>query len=257
MITEPLISIVMPAYNAEKTIKDAIQSVINQTYKHWELLVIDDCSKDSTKEIVQQLCKKDTRIILLKNEKNLGVSKSRNYGIRKSRGSWIALLDSDDMWVAEKLEKQYRLLNQREDADLIFTGSSFINSDGDNFTYILHVPKQIIYKQLLKQNLISCSSVLVRRGLLELYPMQRDDMHEDFIVWLQILKKGGKAYGLDEPLLIYRLSVKSKSGNKKKAAQMTYQVYRLMGLNTAQSIYYFFWYAVKNYEKYKRIYSKR
>lgn len=254
-MTEPLISIVMPAYNAENTIKDAIQSVINQTYRNWELIIVDDCSKDNTCDVIKTYLIPNGKIRLLQNQHNSGVSITRNCGVSATNGNWIAFLDSDDMWMPDKLEKQLNIIRQNRNADLVYTGSSFIDTAGNPSGYILHVPKNISYTKLLKQNLISCSSTLIRKELILKYPMQYDDMHEDYAVWLQILKNGGHAYGVDEPLLIYRLSNQSKSSNKRKAAGMTFKVYRFVGLSYIQAFYYFCWYAMKNIKKYYDIRS--
>ena len=254
------VSIVMPAYNAAATIGQSIDSVLAQTFSDWELLVIDDCSGDGTADIVKEYSARDGRVILFQNVGNQGVSAARNQGVARARGDWIAFLDSDDLWTPDKLDRQVRLIRERKDAgrkpDLIFTGSAFISGSGKKLGYRLEVPEEITYRELLKQNLISCSSVLVRRELMLRYPMKRDDMHEDYAVWLQILKNGGRAYGINQPLLIYRMSETSKSGNKKKAAFMTYKVYRFMGLNLVQSIYYFCWYAYRNLKKYYAITHK-
>lgn len=253
MNNSPLISVIMPAYNAEKTLAQAVQSVISQTYCNWELLIIDDCSKDNTYALMQKLQRNSPKIKILKNDQNFGVSESRNKGVQVASGSWIAFLDSDDIWAPNKLEKQVKQLARNEEAAVLFTGSAFINADGEMLEYKLSVPETITYCQLLKQNLISCSSVMVKTDVIRQFPMKHDDMHEDYAVWLQILKQGYIACGINEPLLIYRLSTNSKSSNKKKAALMTYKVYRYLGLNHIQAIYYFVWYACKNLKKYYSI----
>lgn len=247
------VSIIMPAYNAERTIRDAVNSVIGQTFENWELLVIDDGSGDSTYNIIKEASAADQRVRAMRNNKNLGVSETRNRGVSCAGGGWIAFLDSDDMWKPEKLEKQLKLAEIKRDAALIFTGSSFINADGSPTTYSLAVPEQTTYRKLLKQNIISCSSVLVKKELVQKFRMKHDNMHEDFAVWLQILKDGFKAYGIDEPLLVYRISTKSKSGNKIKAAKMTYSVYRHIGLTAPERAYYLTWYGIKNIIKYNKI----
>lgn len=248
-----LVSIIMPAYNAERTIDEAIQSVCQQTYGIWELIIVNDCSSDGTECIVTQYMQKDNRIHLINNKQNAGVSEARNIGITSSNGKWIAFLDSDDKWKNEKLEKQVKLLTEKPLTDLVFTGSAFINQQGVFSKYILNVPEKIKYRQLLKQNIISCSSVVVRKKLAQNYRMQYDDMHEDYAVWLQILKAGYFAAGINEPLLIYRISDHSKSSNKKIAAKMTFKVYRFMNLNYIKSVYFFLHYAVKSINKYKKI----
>ncbi len=247
-----LISIIMAAYNAERTIEQAVTSVLNQTYKNFELLIIDDCSKDNTLSIAENFKQKDNRVKIIKNEKNSGVSYTRKHGLEEANGEWIAVLDSDDAWDTDKLEKQIQL-QKETGGDLLYTGSAFMDNDGNPIDWYLHAPQKIEYKQLLKQNLISNSSSLVRKELYEKYYVSDDCMHEDFAVWLGILKSGKCAYGVDEPLLIYRLSKKSKSGNKFKAAKMNWNTYRYMGLNVFAAFYYECWYIVNGLLKYRNL----
>lgn len=144
-----LISIIMAAYNAEKTIEQAINSVLNQTYPDFELLVVNDCSNDRTVELVENIEAKDSRVRLISNAKNSGVSYTRKHGLEEAKGSWIAILDSDDAWAPEKLEKQINL-QKRMNADLLFTGSAFMDSDGRPIDWYLHAPMEVTYRQLLK-----------------------------------------------------------------------------------------------------------
>lgn len=251
------VSIVMPAYNSEEYIKESVYSVIAQTWCNWELLIIDDGSTDNTCLIVEQLSEKDLRIRLFRNSVNRGVAASRNMGILHSAGEWIAFLDSDDCWKPEKLEEQLAFAEDNH-AEFTFTGSEFMNEEGERLHHILHVPLQINYRTLLKQNIISCSSVLIRKELIQLYPQDMGDIHEDFVVWLHILKNNKiMAYGLDRPLLIYRVRMTSKSGNKLKAARMTFGVYRYMKLPFLLAGYYWICYVVRSVNKYKQIKSNK
>lgn len=245
-----LISIIMAAYNAEYTIGQAITSVIQQTYADFELIIINDCSTDRTVDVINEFIKKDARIRLINNSKNMGVSYTRKHGLDEAKGSWIAILDSDDLWLPEKLAKQIEF-QKKNNADLLYTGSGFMNVDGKQINWKLNVPEVITYRQLLKQNILSNSSALVRKDLYEKYYAVGDDMHEDFAIWLQILRNGIKAYGINEPLLVYRLDDKSKSGNKLKAAMMNWNTYRYIGLNLLEAAYYEFWYAINGLCKYK------
>lgn len=247
-----LVSIIMAAYNSEETIEQAINSVLDQTYSNFELLVIDDCSTDKTAKLVQNIAESDCRIRLLKNEKNRGVSLSRKRGLEEAQGDWIAILDSDDTWKPEKLEKQIRLQIEKK-ADLLFTGSTFVDSEGKPIEWFLHAPAEITYRQLLKQNVLSNSSALVRKELYETHYVVGDKMHEDFAIWLSILREGRKAYGVDEPLLVYRIAKSSKSGNKLKAAKMNWNTYRYIGLNPLLAFYYECWYIVKGLLKYRNL----
>mgnify|MGYP003281016021 FL=1 len=247
-----MISIIMAAYNAEKTIEQAINSVLNQTYPDFELLVVNDCSNDRTVELVENIEAKDSRVRLISNAKNSGVSYTRKHGLEEAKGLWIAILDSDDAWAPEKLEKQIDL-QKRMNADLLFTGSAFMDSDGQPIDWYLHAPMEVTYRQLLKQNVLSNSSALVRKELYAKYYAAGDEMHEDFAIWLNILKEGKKAYGVDEPLLIYRIAKSSKSGNKVKAAKMNWNTYRYVGLNPFESAYYEVWYVINGLTKYKNL----
>ena len=247
-----LISIIMAAYNAENTIEKAILSVIAQTYTQFELIIINDCSSDQTLSIVKRFEALDKRIFLFNNSCNRGVSYTRRYGLEKARGEWIAILDSDDAWAADKLEKQIRLQKEKN-ADLIYTGSAFMDSSGNSIEWYLHVPLEIGYRQLLKQNLISNSSALVRKELYMQYYVSEDNMHEDFAIWLGILKTGRKAYGIDEPLLIYRTAKNSKSGNKIKAAKMNWNTYRYIGIDTISSVFYECCYMINGILKYRNL----
>ena len=247
-----LISIIMAAYNTEKTIEQAINSVLCQTYTNFELLVVNDCSTDRTAEWVKSIAAKDSRVRLISNVKNNGVSYTRKHGLEEAKGDWIAILDSDDAWEPEKLEKQI-VLQRRTNADLLFTGSAFMDSEGHPIDWCLHAPKEVTYRQLLKQNVLSNSSALVRKELYAKYYAIGDGMHEDFAIWLSILKEGKKAYGVDEPLLIYRIAKSSKSGNKVKAARMNWNTYRYVGLNLMEAIYYECWYIFNGIRKYRNL----
>jgi teichuronic acid biosynthesis glycosyltransferase TuaG len=249
---QDLISIVMPAYNCERYIKQAINSVIGQTYQLWNLIVIDDGSTDNTVKIVEDLSKNDKRIRVYSNDKNVGVSETRNRGISLAEGEWIAFLDSDDVWHESKLEKQISLANKKG-SEFIFTGSSFINEIGNKYNGILEVPVKVSYKKLRTHNVISCSSVLIKKRFFKDIKMEKDDMHEDYAVWLRILKTGVQAYGINEPLLIYRISRNSKSGNKIKTIKMTYKVFRFIGVNPVGAAYFMCRHVMRSVIKYSKI----
>lgn len=252
-----MVSIVMPAYQAERYLETAVRSVQAQTFTDWELIIIDDHSSDCTADLAEALAGADARIRVLYNQENTGVAGSRNRGVTAARGEWIAFLDSDDAWREDKLEKQLACA-VRHHADFLFTGSAFMNAGGEHINSYLPVPEKIGYRELLKQNLVSCSSVLIRRELVLEYPMRHADrLHEDFAVWLQILRdKKLAAYGINEPLLIYRLSAGSKSGNKAKAALMTWRVYRYLGLNPVIAAYYWLHYFIRSVRKYRGFVDK-
>ncbi len=227
----PHISIVMPAYNAERTVEESVRSALNQTYGDFELIVVDDGSKDCTPEILARLAAEDPRIRVLRNEPNAGVSKSRNRAIAEATGEWIAFLDSDDLWREDKLELQLALLQNHPEAALTYTASAFITNDGDKLTYVLPAEEKIDRRALLRHNLLSCSSVMIRTELMKKTPFPGDRLHEDYYVWLTVLKEQPFAYGVNEPLLIYRLTENSRSGNAWRSTKMLYRTYRAVGMN--------------------------
>lgn len=229
------VSVVMPAYNAARYIEAAIRSVLCQTWTDFELIVIDDCSKDATAEIVQRLAEEDDRIVLLKNARNSGASASRNAGIFYAKGEWIAFLDSDDLWKKDKLAKQLALLESHGDAVLGYTASAFMDEDGRMYSYVLEAEAETTYAGLLRRNLLSCSSVMVKREVMVRYPMGGDGMHEDYAAWLLILREARCAYGLNEPLLIYRVRKGSKSGNRMNSAKMLFRSYRYVGYSAVRA----------------------
>ena len=247
-----LVSIIMAAYNAEKTIALAVRSVLDQTYRNWELLVINDCSEDATIDALTKAAASDPRIRIIENDRNRGVSYTRKRGAFLASGNWTAILDSDDAWEPDKLEKQI-LLQKRTGACLLFTGSSFMDQHGKRLSWTLRAPLRISYRKLLRQNLVSNSSVLVRTALYRKYYSEGDNMHEDFATWLRITRTGRDAFGVDEPLLIYRLSPASKSGNKLKAFVMNWNTYRYIGLSPVTAAYYMAWYTINGLRKYRNL----
>lgn len=249
------VSVVMPAYNAEKYIEQAVRSVLDQTYPNFELIIVDDCSQDATAEIAQKLAQEDERIMLLQNPQNSGVSASRNIGVLHAQGEWIAFLDSDDMWTTDKLEKQMALVSVHPDAALFYTGSAFVDQNGVRYRYEMPVESEVTYRTLLRRNLLSCSSVLVKRDFMERYPMRNPKTHEDYGTWLRIMRETRVAYGIDEPLLIYRIAKGSRSSNRVKSAGMYYLTCRDVGYNSAASAFLTFRYTFYSVWKRWKIYS--
>ncbi|MGX7233590.1 glycosyltransferase family 2 protein [Enterococcus italicus] len=235
MKIDNLVSIILPCYNSEETIKEAIESVLNQTYLNWELIIIDDCSEDTSYNVIKNYLMIDT-IIYFKNKKNLGVSESRNIGIKKSSGEYIAFLDSDDIWDKCKLEKQIRFM-KTNNLLLTFTSMKYINYDGNSLAGTFRVKKDKSFKTLRYHNSISTSSVIVKKNAIGDLKMVSGDFHEDYLFWLSILKKNKiDAVPLDDLLVTYRFSKNSKSSNKLKSFKMTYRVYRILKIKPSHAI---------------------
>lgn len=243
-----LVSIIIPAYNCEKYIRQSIDSALAQNVP-LEVIILNDCATDGTEEVIKTYLD-DSRIRYVKNEKNLGVAKTRNRGVRLARGKYVAFLDSDDWWEPGKLEKQLERI-ENENVVLCCTGRALVNPDGSPMGKEIPVVEKITYRELLKHNCINCSSVLLLREVALAFPMEHEDSHEDYITWLKILKKYGRACAVNEPLLKYRLSVTGKSGSKWKSARMTFKVYRYMGFGWLKSIICFCSYAIHGVWKYR------
>lgn len=247
-MSEIVVSVIMPAYNCEKYIGNAIQSVLRQKVP-FELIIVEDCAGDGTGEVIRSFLP-DDRIHYICNETNLGVAASRNKGMELAKGKYIAFLDSDDCWTADKLERQVAFM-ENGDKVLSSTGRELIDEAGESTGKVIGIPEEIGYKDLLKGNVLNTSGVMVRSSVAKQYPMVQDHLHEDYIMWLSILKEYGKAYGINEPMLKYRVMQGTKSGNKLKSARMTFGVYRYIGLNFVQALYYFVHYAINGIRKYR------
>lgn len=244
------VSIVMTVYNAEKFLKQTIESVLNQTMKNFELIIVDDCSTDSSADIVKQYMQ-DKRIKYFKNKENLKVSKTRNFGVNQASGKYVAFIDSDDVWFETKLEKQLRFMEENN-VKICYSAYRFISNDGILQNKIFYVPEKVDFKKLLKQNVITPSASMFDKELLLKYPFYADAVHEDFVAFLQMLKNEKLyAYGINEPLIYYRLTDGSKSRNKFKAMKMTLKSYKEVGLNIFQRLYNLPFYVLNGIKKYR------
>lgn len=246
----PLVSVVMPAYGAEAYIEAAIASVQAQTHENWELLVMDDCSPDGCARIAEAMAAKDSRIRLIRNEKNMGVARTRNRGLDLCRGDYVALLDSDDLWRPEKLEKQLALA-KKEQADIIYCSYAIIDEHGKQKCADYIVPAQTNLKKLLVKNVISCSAVMLEKQTAQAFRFPTDYYHEDFALWLDMLRSGKKAVGQQEVLGDYRVHSGSRASNKAGSAKRRWKIYRsFMGLSLAESSWYLGQYALAGFMKY-------
>lgn len=252
-----MISVIIPAYNCEKYIGKALESVLEQNIEeNIEILVIDDGSLDATKEIVAQYKKEcaenisNRSILLYSNEKNSGVAETRNHGIRQAKGEYIAFLDADDWWSADKLLKQMELI-KKTDAVLAYSGRELVKPDGSSTGKVISAPEKVTYKELLLTNSIPCSSAVMKTEVAREFYMCHDELHEDYIMWLKVLQKYGVAYGVNEPLVKCRLSEGGKSRNKLKSAKMHFGVYRYMKIPVWKSVLLFLSYAVNGVLKYR------
>lgn len=247
----PMVSVIMPAYNADSFIAAAIRSALEQTVTDLELIVIDDGSQDETLRIVQEAAKADPRVRCCPNDRNMGTARTRNRGLELSRGKYVAFLDSDDIWRPHKLEAQIRQLEE-SGADLVYSSYAIMDKEGKPFRDFL-VPETIDLDGLLKENVIGCSTVMMRRELAEQFRFQADYYHEDYVLWLQILQAGRKMAGIRDILVDYRFYFGSRAGNKLTSAQRRWTVYRkYLKLPVGKSLWYLSHYALAGVKKYKK-----
>ena len=241
----PLISIIVPIFNAEKYLTETITTVIDQTYQNWELILINDQSTDNSKNVVKPFLK-DKRIRWIDLPKNSGNGAiPRNKGVALANGSFIAFLDADDLWANCKLEKQLEFM-QQNDCPFSFTSYEFTDANGRPNGKKAIVPSKLTYKQALKNTTIFTSTVM-----LDLDKLSKDDikmpniLSEDTATWWQILKKIPAGYGMPEVYSYYRRSKNTLSSNKFEAIRRIWNLYRnLENLNPVKSSYYFCFYAI-------------
>ena len=240
---KPLVSVIIPVFNAEKTIERAVRSVENQTYKNWELILVDDCSSDDSLEVLKSL--ENKKICAIHQTRNSGPAVTRNTGIKAAKGDFVAFLDADDFWDAQKLEKQLKFMEEK-DCAFSYTSYKFANEDGYSIkTRSMNVPETLNYKQALKNTTIFTSTVMFNLAKIkksEIYMV--DVKSEDTATWWKILKEVDFAYGLNEPLSSYCRSRDTLSSNKLEAIRRIWNLYRnVEHLNFFYSIYNFCFYA--------------
>ena len=249
MQTENLVSIITPCYNASAFIEQTIESVLAQTYTNWEMLIVDDCSKDNSAEIIKNYAEKDGRIKYLKTETSSGSpTKPRNIAIENALGRYIAFLDSDDVWLPTKLEEQIPLLKDKRTA-IAYSNYEKISEEGHRNNRIIVAPNEVDYDDLLKGNVIG--------NLTGIYDTEKVGKifcqyihHEDYIVWLTILKKGYIARNTNKLGALYRVRNNSVSSNKLQVIEWQWNIYRnVEKLSLFSSLYNFVHYSIRAFCK--------
>jgi glycosyltransferase involved in cell wall biosynthesis len=246
----PQVSIIMPNYNGERFLAASIQSVLNQSFQAWELLVIDDGSKDRSLEIVREFSTRDARVKLLLTKfpkLAMGPAAARNTGIDEAKGRYIAFLDSDDLWLPTKLEKQVGYM-QSQRVPFSFSWYEVIDEGGEKVGDKKPNVTKVSYRQLLKDCMIGCLTAMYDAEMLgkQMINMHPRDRFADYSLWLKILKVTPYAHCVPQTLAQYRLVTGSISANKLKAAEHNWRLLReVEGLSLLPSLYYFAWYAMK------------
>ncbi|WP_137890906.1 glycosyltransferase family 2 protein [Ramlibacter sp. 2FC] len=224
-MNDELVSIITPAYRAASYVSATIESVLAQSYPHWEMLIADDCSPDDTRAVIADWARRDPRIRLIALPVNSGPAGARNAALSEARGRWIAFLDSDDLWLPDKLERSIAFA-ERHGAALTYTGYRRINVDGARTGHFIQVPPRLTYRRLLGNTAIATSTVLIDRRQTGEIRMATHVYYDDFVCWLGILKRGLTARGLNEDLMRYRVLPRSVSRNKLRSASKVWKIYR-------------------------------
>ena len=242
-----LISIIVPVYNAGAYIRETISMVAAQTYGNWELLLVDDGSKDDSREKIRESMESgDARIRLIEKQKNEGAARARNTGIEASKGRYVAFLDADDLWMPDKLEKELAFMKEKQ-AAFVFTAYEFGDEDAKRTGKVVNVPPSLTYFKALSRTVIFTTTVMLdtERTGRELIRMP-EVKSEDTATWWKILKNGFTAYGLNEVLAVYRRPARSLSSNKLEAIRRIWNLYRKQEkLSLWYSVYNLFFWALR------------
>lgn len=243
----PLISIIMPAYNSASVLPFSIDSVLAQSHEPWELLITDDCSRDSTRQVAELYTQRDKRIRYFRLEQNGGAAQARNHSLKHAQGDYIAFLDADDIWLPTKLERQINFMHELQCA-FSFTGYSIIREDGSLESKVIdsQTPASIGYHDLLKKTCtVGCSTVMLNRGRFSEIRMDDIRTGQDYALWLKLLRQSGeRAFNMRQCLTGYRISPGSISRNKLKKALRQWQIYKeLEHISGMSAAYYMFFYA--------------
>ncbi len=217
-----LVSIIMPAYNAESYIKDSIDSVLSQTHTNFELIVVDDCSRDKTVEVVRGL--NDSRIKIVELKENVGTGDARNCGLRATQGQFISFIDADDVWLPKKLE--FQLIHMKKtNAPICHTSYAFIDEKGTDIAGYVQASESVHLDLYMKNTEIGLSTAMVNRKLVGDFAFNPMRLRQDTRLWIDLMMRGFCSFGLDKPLVKYRIREGQISGNKFRSAYRTLKLY--------------------------------
>lgn len=219
------VSIITPAYKCKSTIRETYESIKQQTFSNWEWIIIEDNSPDDSFEFIQNMVKGDSRVVVLRTEKNSGAAVARNVGINYAKGRFIAFLDSDDLWLKDKLKLQLKFM---KDSNYALTYTNYYVMDNKGKYKELRLKKdKATYKSLLRRNVLGCLTVMYDTQQTGKILMPLDcEKREDYGAWLDATRNGTVAYRLDAFLAVYRVGSISVSSNKFKMVKYQYRVFR-------------------------------
>ncbi len=244
-------SVVMPVYNSAKYLEKAVTSVLKQSCAGFELIIVDDASADGSRDIIRNFARKDQRIVAIYQKENLGSAECRNLAIANAGGEYIAFLDSDDFWEPNKIELQLAYM-EKTGADLCCTAYTMVDDAGNTIKKRTVGHGKILFPDLLKENYICISTVMLRTAMAKEYSMDGSYMHEDYVYWLELIRNGAKGCVFNRNLTCYRLTKTSRSANKMNAAKGRWDVYRsFLGYGILKSAWYFGQYTLNGMRKYQ------
>lgn len=221
---EGLVSVITPIYNAGGVISRTLDSIISQTYKKIEIILVDDCSKDNSHKIIEKYMNEYSEIVYYRQESNQGAGAARNKALEIAKGQYVAFLDADDVWHPTKIEKQIELLNKKNGA-FSYTAIQMVDENDNIIKKKRNVKEQIDYKFLLRNTMIATSTVVIDRMKLGDFKMSLRRGGQDYATWLMLLRDGTIAYGINEVLEDYRVGNKDSLSNKKsKSIKQVWQI---------------------------------
>lgn len=220
---EGLVSVIMPIYNSEKYLAATLNSIFVQDYKDIEIVLVDDCSKDNSANIISELQKEHPEIVYFLQEKNMGAGAARNKALELANGRYVAFLDSDDIWMPEKIKKQIQLMTS-EEAPFSYTAIEMMDENGTTIKGKRNIKEICDYRYLLHNTIIATSSVIVDRKVLGDFRMPLRRGGQDYATWLMLLRGGTVAKGINEALVRYRVASGSLSSNKFKSIKQVWKI---------------------------------
>lgn len=245
-----LVSVIIPVYNSESYIGKTIESALAQTYKNFEIIIVDDCSTDLSAQIIQKYCKKYSNIYYYLQPQNQGVAVARNRALELAKGQYVAFLDSDDLWYPDKIERQLGLMDATN-TPFSYTAIKMINENDQVIRDKRKIPMYADYQMILRNTLIATSSVVIDRKKIGAFKMPLRRSGQDYATWLMILHNGICARGIDEALVQYRVGRHSLSSNKFKSIKQVWEIQvqneKISKCDATVNVVYFTFNALKKY----------
>lgn len=252
-MNDKLVSIITPLYNGERFVGQTIESVMAQTYPEWEMIVVNDGSKDKGADVVRRYMEKDKRIRLIE-QANGGCASARNHGLREAQGRFYCFLDADDYWDPGFLEEQLRFMAEKN-AAIVTCSVRRVDENGKEILRPQIVPARMDYYDILKSCNLPCLATMIDASRLQGIRFREElrNLRDDYALWLSLMKQTDYAYGNQSILANYRISANQVTGNKRKVIIPQFMVnYKVEKLGLCRSLYYLGHWAWNGYRKYRK-----